>query len=102
MAHRSGHDQPYANCRAISEAKIDSVAVGGRNSKITVKNAVRTMLRMNKFRLPIRTANQFEATTPTSSAVSPKPLNQLKSLSLPTQYLKNGSITLPRMEMAPK
>ena len=87
---------------AILKAGGAYAAVAGRNSSATVKAPLSTMLRMNRFRLPMRSANELETATPISSEVSPKPLNQLNSLSFPEQYLKKGNITLPRIEIAMK
>ena len=55
---------------------MGTTAVAGRNSSATVKARFSTMLRMNRFRLPMRSANELETATPISSEVSPKPLNR--------------------------
>ena len=82
--------------------KMGTVAVGGRKISTVVKIAARIMERTKRVRLPSRSASEFDTATPASSEANPKPLNQLKSCSLPEQYLKKGNITLPRIEMAMK
>ena len=81
---------------------IATVACGGRKSTARLKIPDSVMLRMKSGRLPRRTERGVETATPRMREARPNPLNQLKSFSLPATYLKKGSMTLPRMEMAAK
>jgi hypothetical protein len=81
---------------------ITYVAVGGRTNSRAHKAPETSMLTMKSARLPIRTETVVDKATPRSNEASPKPLNQEKRFTLPTTYLKYGSITLPRTRMAVK
>ena len=49
---------------------------------------VSSMLQRKTERLPIRLVKAVEQATPTSRAINPKPLNQLKYILLPAQFSK--------------
>ena len=67
---------------------IGAVAEAGKKSSEILRTAVSNMLQKKRARLPMRLVRAVEQATPARSAVNPKPLNQLKRIWLPAQYLK--------------